>query len=103
MTAPTPPIARLVESYQAPDHSVWCLRRDFIDSGYHLWHWDGQPFDTTTGPLMQSPDFPLMRTPLPALIAEGLRSDTSVAKAAGEMVFQLHDEIDAYWPRGGTK
>jgi hypothetical protein len=94
MSAPTPPIAR-VESYRAQDHSVWCLRRTFIDSGFHAWHWDGQPFDAETGPVMHSPDFPLMRVPLAQLIADGLHSDTSAAKAAGEMAFQVHDMYDA--------
>jgi hypothetical protein len=88
-----PPVAR-VESFQAPDHSVWCLRRTFIDKTFHPWHWDGQPF-AAAGPAMQSPDFPLLRMPLIALIAEGLHSDTSAAVAAGEMAFQLHDMCDA--------
>lgn len=91
-----------VESFQAPDHSVWCLRRDFIDSTHHLWHWDGKPFRADAGPAMASPDFPLLRMPLIALIAEGLHSDTSAAKAAGEMAFQLHDMCDAGLI-GGTK
>jgi len=94
MSTPTPQIP-LAESFQAPDHTVWCLRRDFIDSSYHLWHWDGQPYRPEVGPAMESPDFPLLRMPLIALIAEGLHSDTSAAKAAGEMVFQRHDMYEA--------
>lgn len=96
MAAPTNPIARTVRLFTTADHRVWNLSSAYVDGFDRHWHWDGTEFDQVAGPEMVADDNPELHLPLVGLATRcGLHSDTSTAVAHGELVLQLHDQIEA--------
>lgn len=100
----TPQIARLdvpaeqpqVRLYVTPDHRVWNLSAEYVDNIDHHWHWDGHDFDPVAGPEMVRTDSPELHLSLIGLAKYcALHSDTTEAVAHGELLLQLHDQIEA--------
>ncbi|MGW4786167.1 hypothetical protein [Streptomyces sp. NPDC004230] len=87
------PVSRI---YATPDHRVWLLTRPYLDNLGATWTWDEQPYDLVAGPEMTCPSYPFLHLPLIGLAIHcGLHSDTAPAVAAGELLLQQHDAIEA--------
>lgn len=85
-----------VRLYTTADHRVWNLSSAYVDGFNGHWHWDGEDFDPVAGPEMVADDNPLLHLPLVGLAMRcGLHSDTTTAVAHGELLLQLHDQIEA--------
>lgn len=81
--------------YYGDDHRVWDLSRDYLDARGVVWHWDGRPFDGA-GPEMEAGSLPLAHESLIGLAnCAGLHGDMTAAVTAGELVLQVHDEVEA--------